>query len=193
MGGRPIILLPGSGNTAHIYDDFAPKLVGMGHVYGITRRGFGASSHPDTGYTDERLAEDVLSVMQQLKITKPVLVGHSMSGEELTRLGNEHSDLLSGLVYLAAGIDFTDLPSGDKQYMDLAHKLPAAMQPGPPPSEADRSSVQSASRWLENQVHVRFPLGRDLRLEHHHTRGQGRGFPRRRSDPHSHRPGRTQT
>jgi len=165
----------------------------MGHVYGITRRGFGASSHPDTGYTDERLAEDVLSVMQQLKITKPVLVGHSMSGEELTRLGNEHSDLLSGLVYLAAGIDFTDLPSGDKQYMDLAHKLPAAMQPGPPPSEADRSSVQSASRWLENQVHVRFPLGRDLRLEHHHTRGQGRGFPRRRSDPHSHRPGRTQT
>jgi non-heme chloroperoxidase len=157
--GRPIILLPGSGNTAHIYDDFAPKLVGIGHVYGITRRGFGASSHPDTGYTDERLAADVLSVMQQLKITKPVLVGHSMSGEELTRIGNEHSDLLSGLVYLAAGADPTDFPSKDKQYMELAHKLPAAMQPGPPPSATDRSSVQAASDWLESRVHVRFPLG----------------------------------
>ena len=47
--GRPIILLAGSGNTAHIYDDFAPDLKGLGHVYGITRRGFGASSRPENG------------------------------------------------------------------------------------------------------------------------------------------------
>lgn len=157
--GRSIILLPGSGNTAHIYDDFAPKLTSFGHIYGITRRGFGASSHPDTGYTEQRLAEDVLSVMRELKIIKPVLIGHSMSGEELTWLGNQHSDLLSGLVYLAAGADPTDLPFMDKQYMELAHKLPAAMQSGSPPTDADRSSVQATSRWLTSRVHVAFPLG----------------------------------
>lgn len=157
--GRAIILLPGSGNTAHIYDDFAQRLTDFGHVYGITRRGFGASSHPESGYSDERLAEDVLSVMQQLKIAKPLLVGHSMAGEELTRIGNEHSNLVSGLVYLAAGADPTDLPSRDKQYMELAHQLPAAMQAGAPPTDADRSSAQAASRWLENQIHVRFPIG----------------------------------
>jgi non-heme chloroperoxidase len=45
--GRPVVLLAGSGNTAHIFDDFAEKLSGVCcHVYGITRRGFGMSSLP---------------------------------------------------------------------------------------------------------------------------------------------------
>jgi pimeloyl-ACP methyl ester carboxylesterase len=42
--GRPVVLLAGLGNTAHIYDEFAPKLIPEYHVYGITRRGYGASS-----------------------------------------------------------------------------------------------------------------------------------------------------
>jgi len=45
--GRPLVLLTGLGNDAHIYDNLAPKLAGTCHVYGITRRGFGASSAPD--------------------------------------------------------------------------------------------------------------------------------------------------
>src|SRR5690349_3687441 len=48
--GTPIVLLAGLGNTAHVYDDFAPKLAASYHVYGITRRGFGASSVPTAGY-----------------------------------------------------------------------------------------------------------------------------------------------
>ena len=42
--GRPLILLAGLGATAHVFDHFAPKLTPTYHVYGITRRGFGASS-----------------------------------------------------------------------------------------------------------------------------------------------------
>ena len=41
--GRPLVLLPGGGNTAHVFDNFAPKLTSDFHVYGITRRGFGES------------------------------------------------------------------------------------------------------------------------------------------------------
>ena len=40
--GRPVVLLAGLTETAHTYDDFAPKLTDAYHVYGITRRGFGA-------------------------------------------------------------------------------------------------------------------------------------------------------
>src|SRR5689334_1581107 len=61
--GKPLVLLTGSGNTAHVFDDFAGKLTRFAHVYGITRRGFGASSHPESGYTDQRLADDVLRVL----------------------------------------------------------------------------------------------------------------------------------
>ena len=44
--GRPLVLLAELGNDAHIFDKFAPKLTATYHVYGITRRGFGASSAP---------------------------------------------------------------------------------------------------------------------------------------------------
>lgn len=46
--GRAMVLLAGSGDTAHVYDQFAPKLTPAFHVYGITRRGFGTSSKPRT-------------------------------------------------------------------------------------------------------------------------------------------------
>src|ERR671922_219635 len=41
--GRSIVLLAGGGNTAHVFDDFAPKLARHYRVYAITRRGFGTS------------------------------------------------------------------------------------------------------------------------------------------------------
>lgn len=44
--GRPMIFLAGLGNDAHIFDTFAPKFTAHYHVYGIARRGFGASSKP---------------------------------------------------------------------------------------------------------------------------------------------------
>src|SRR5882672_8842027 len=59
--GRPVVLLAGSGNTAHVFDEFAPKLASFYHEYGITRRGYGVSTHSDSGYSEQRLAEDVSS------------------------------------------------------------------------------------------------------------------------------------
>ena len=126
--GRPIVLLAGSGNTAHVFDGFAEKLTGSGRVYGITRRGYGASTHPAWGYGDQRLADDVLRVLNSLGIKKPVLVGHSMAGGELTTLGNQHSDRLAGLVYLDALGDPRDWPDSDPAYMELFRKLPEAMR-----------------------------------------------------------------
>lgn len=104
--GRPMILLAGLGNTAHIFDKFAPKLAQTFHVYGITRRGFGASSRPTPtaeNYAADRLGDDVLEVLEALKIQQPILVGHSMSGEELSSIGSRHPDRVAGLVYLDAG------------------------------------------------------------------------------------------
>ena len=61
--GRPIILLAGSGNTAHIYEDFAPKLMDSGHVYGITRRGYGMSSKRQRGYSVPELTASLAEVI----------------------------------------------------------------------------------------------------------------------------------
>jgi non-heme chloroperoxidase len=103
--GRPLIFLAGAGDTAHAFDNFAPKFTGQNHVYGITRRGFGASSKPapaNGNYSADRLGDDVLAVMQSLGIERPVLVGHSVAGEELSSIGSRFPNKVSGLVYLDA-------------------------------------------------------------------------------------------
>ena len=104
--GRPLILLAGLGATAHGFDDFAPKLTASHHVYGITRRGFGASSAPKPdceNYSADRLGDDVLAVMDALKIERPILFGHSIAGEELSSIGSRFPEKVAGLVYLDAG------------------------------------------------------------------------------------------
>ena len=109
--GRPIVLLAGFGNTAHVYDELAPKLIGAGHVYAVTRRGYGVSSRPQSGYDVARLGEDVLAVIETLRLEKPVLVGHSMAGQELSYLASEHQDWIAGLVYLDAAYRYAyDVP-----------------------------------------------------------------------------------
>jgi pimeloyl-ACP methyl ester carboxylesterase len=153
--GRPLVLLTGSGNTAHVFDDFAPKLTSFAHVYGITRRGFGNSSHPESGYTDQRLADDVLHVLDSLKLTSPILAGHSMGGNELTTIGSQHPDRAAGLIYLDAGADPKDFPASDPAYMALAEKLPPANRlPAPPPFpeaeyRASRGDYEGVRRALK--------------------------------------------
>lgn len=107
--GRPLILLAGLGSTAHVFDKFAVKLTGAYHVYGITRRGFGASSAPKpdcSNYSADRLGDDILAVMAALKIERPILVGHSIAGEELSSIGTRFPEKVSGLVYLDAGYSY---------------------------------------------------------------------------------------
>jgi len=119
--GRPLVLLTGLGDNAHVYDKFAPKLAGSYHVYGLTRRGFGKSSAPASGYSADRLGDDVLAVIDELKLDKPVLVGHSIGGEELSSVGSRHPEKVAGLVYLDAayGYAYYDREVGDF-YVDLA-------------------------------------------------------------------------
>jgi non-heme chloroperoxidase len=125
--GRPIVLLAGLGDTAHVFDDFAPKLTSENHVYGITRRGFGASSAPDSGYSADALGDDVISVLDALKLERPVVVGHSIAGEELSSIGTRHPERIAGLIYLDAGYEYAyyDRSKGDFviDLLDLQKKL----------------------------------------------------------------------
>lgn len=117
--GRPLIFLAGGGRTAHDYDQFAPKFTANYHAYGITRRGFGASSKPSPtsdNYAADRLGDDVLAVMDALKLSRPVLIGHSMAGEELSSIGSRYPEKVAGLVYLDAGYPWA--------YYDQAHGDP---------------------------------------------------------------------
>jgi len=136
--GRPLVLLAGLGSTAHVFDDFAPKLTSAYQVYGITRRGFGASSVPNSGYSADRLGDDVLEVIESLRLTRPILVGHSIAGEELSSVGSRHPEKVAGLIYLEAGYFYAyyDRSRGNLTLdaLDVQRKL-EQLQPGKGPAD----------------------------------------------------------
>ena len=107
--GPSLVFLSGLGNTAHVFDTFAPEFVSEYHVFGITRRGYGVSSSPApdaANYSADQLGDDVLRVIDSLGLKKPVLVGHSIAGEELSSIGNRYPKRIAGLIYLDAGYPF---------------------------------------------------------------------------------------
>jgi len=152
--GRPVVLLAGRGFTAHVFDGFAEKLTDSYHVYGITRRGFGASSKPTSGYTEQRRTEDDLRVFDALKLVAPVVVGHSVAGGELSQLGIHHYERIGGLVYLDALNDGTD---DYTDYDALCSKLPEAMQQGREPSPADLKSFSAYRDWRKQTQGISIP------------------------------------
>src|ERR1700722_5194612 len=140
--GRPVVLLTGLGDNAHRFDKFAMKLTGTYHVYGISRRGFGASSAPEPNggnYSADRLGDDVLAVIDALKINKAVLVGHSIGGEELSSVGSRHPEKGAGLIYLDAGYSYAYCDCGrevlNKDLAELKTKL-EQLQPGKGPQDS---------------------------------------------------------
>lgn len=109
--GAPLVLLAGLGNTAHVFDEFALRFNGRFHVYGITRRGYGASGRPSNGYDIGTLAHDILTVCDALHLDRVILAGHSLAGDELTTFASRYASRARALVYLDAAYDRTNMPT----------------------------------------------------------------------------------
>jgi pimeloyl-ACP methyl ester carboxylesterase len=125
--GPPLIFLAGLGNTAHNFDKFALNFTARHHVYAITRRGWGISSAPPptiANYDADRLGDDVIAVIDALKLERPVVAGHSIAGGELSSIGSRHPEKISGLVYLDGGYAYAyytpggGIPPGVNAYLD---------------------------------------------------------------------------
>ena len=100
--GETMLLLTGLGDNAHVYSQFAFQWNDHFHVIGITRRGYLPSSQPADGYDVATRVADDIAVLDFLKISTVVLVGHSIAGSELSALAASHPDRVDKLVYFDA-------------------------------------------------------------------------------------------
>jgi pimeloyl-ACP methyl ester carboxylesterase len=148
-----LAFLAGGGNTAHVFDDFAPKLTPDYHVYAMTRRGFGASGFATSPDPLGSLRDDVLAVIDALKLQGVVLIGHSIAGAELSAVAASHPDQIAGLVYLEAGYPYAfDNGSGPRMA-----EFQASGPRAPNPTDADLASFSSLRNWDAETYGFRIP------------------------------------
>ncbi len=147
--GPAIVLLSGLGNSAHVFDTFAPRLTDRFHVLGITRRGFGASTPPPAADV-QTLVADVATVLDSLGLRRVVLIGHSIAGDELTAFAAAHPDRVAALVYLDAAYDRSRL-------LEQLRATPIPAQP--PMSAADSASPATVEAYTARMFGVTMPPG----------------------------------
>jgi non-heme chloroperoxidase len=136
--GKALLFLTGVGNSAHIFDDIAPKFTDRFRVLALTRRGHGQSDKAATGYDLATLTEDVRHFLDQLNLKRVTLVGHSFGGDEMTRFAEMYPERVDKLVYLDAAYDRADLAS------EAFTKNPF---PTPQPSKEERASLAGYRDW----------------------------------------------
>ncbi|MBK9163104.1 MAG: alpha/beta hydrolase [Acidobacteria bacterium] len=100
--GEALIFLPGAGDTAHVFDEIAPKFTDRFRVLALTRRGHGESDKPEKGYDVDTLTKDLLGFIDQMKINKVHLIGHSFAGNEMLMFAAKYPKRTLKLVFLDA-------------------------------------------------------------------------------------------
>ncbi len=150
--GEPIVLLAGLGNTGHVFDDFAPAMIDRHRVIAITRRGFGSSGSSTAGHDVPTRVADVLAVLDALKLPKVILAGHSIAGDELSEMGINHPDRLSGLIYFDASQD----------HSTVGKLLESAPNLDRPPAPESLVSITAYADAFTRTHNITMPLGEHL-------------------------------
>ncbi len=97
-GGKPVVFIHGL-----IFDSslWARQVPALQHDYTLILpdlRGFGESTSCDGMITMESYADDILELIKELKLEKPVIAGLSMGGYASLRIAERHPEMFSALV-----------------------------------------------------------------------------------------------
>jgi pimeloyl-ACP methyl ester carboxylesterase len=132
--GAPVILIHGYTGTAQgnwFANGIAEALAGKHHVVAIDCRGHGKSDKPhDSKMYGPRMWQDVIELMDHLKIDKAHIHGYSMGGFLTGVLLAKHPER-----FITASFGGSGIPEIDEKYKG---QVPQD-KPGPDPAEAEAS------------------------------------------------------
>ena len=78
--GFPVLLISGLGGVASFWRDQVPTFAKQFDVITHDHRGIGQSYPSRSGYTVDRMAADVIGLMDALEVERAHVVGHSTGG-----------------------------------------------------------------------------------------------------------------
>ena len=100
--GTVVVLMHGFPLDHTIWNAIIPLLGKRADVIAPDLRGFGESSLPASGYGMNDLAADMVALLDQLKIEKTVIVGHSMGGYAALAFAHLYPHKVIGLGLIAS-------------------------------------------------------------------------------------------
>ena len=114
--GRPVVLLHGGCGHGGQFGFQVPALAADHRVIVVDARGQGRSGVPRGGLSYHAMAEDVIAVLDHLKISRAAVIGWSDGAIVGLDLAMHHGDRVDGVLAFAGNLD----PSGTRKPRDPA-------------------------------------------------------------------------
>jgi pimeloyl-ACP methyl ester carboxylesterase len=136
-GTQAMILIPGLGFGAHVFDDLMASLADRYRMYAVTLPGFGGTAAPPappetTSFGKQTWSNAALVALEKLitdeKIKNPIVVGHWLTGTQLAlQLALKHPDDVKAVVILSgsARLQLTD-PKRNEMMKDPEKRIAGA-------------------------------------------------------------------
>jgi pimeloyl-ACP methyl ester carboxylesterase len=103
--GKPVmVMIHGVTDIGLCWTTLTWKLQDEYDIYMADTRGHGLSDPFMPGDDGDTLIKDVVEFVRAMKLERPILMGHSMGGATVIRVGAEYPDLAKAIVVLDAGV-----------------------------------------------------------------------------------------
>jgi pimeloyl-ACP methyl ester carboxylesterase len=126
--GFPLIFLHGFNESSAIWNKVVPELPIDYQCISIDLPGFGQSALPDS-LTIKYMADAVHRVIDELKLVKPIIIGHSMGGYVTLELVQNYPNLVSGagLFHSTAFADSEEKKNNRTKTIDFLERNPVEL------------------------------------------------------------------
>jgi pimeloyl-ACP methyl ester carboxylesterase len=102
--GRPVLLLAGLGSDSASWSGVVERLAPSFRTIVIDNRGCGRSEVPKDAYSVADLADDAAQLLDELKIRRADVIGHSMGGFIAQEMALRHTEQVSKLVLASTSL-----------------------------------------------------------------------------------------
>jgi len=107
FGGLPILLVHGMRCDHRHMEPLAAHLRLRNRVVSVDLRGHGMSDKPMTTYSNEELTEDLVWLCSELRLDRPIIIGHSFGGSLALSLAVRRPETMRAIVLLDSGVRTT--------------------------------------------------------------------------------------
>jgi pimeloyl-ACP methyl ester carboxylesterase len=149
--GTPLVLLHPFGACIQIWAPFLDQLAGQYQVMLIDMRGHGRSTNPSHRFTHRQSAEDVLRLLDQLKIEQVVAIGLSSGAMTLLHVATQQPQRVRAMVLVSAADSFPESARVIMRHSASPERLPPEVLAG---YVACASRGDAQVRALVSQFHA---------------------------------------
>lgn len=123
QGPRTFMLFNGAGCTTRTWTDLMPGLVKLGRIIRFDARGLGRTTAASQPYTLKTLADDGLALMDQLGVTRAVVLAHAFGGRVAQVFTRDYPGRVQALILCGTGGYYPPLPLPRSESQDLDSRM----------------------------------------------------------------------